>query len=81
MAAKPHSVESKPFLDVLGAERRADGAFLDDFHRGSQRTGAQQQRSVVGLGGAHAAGDLDAAAANFGADHRCGDDLTLALSR
>src|SRR5574343_1369326 len=65
--------------DVLGTERRADGAFLDDVHRRSQRTGAQQQGGVVGFHGGHATGDLHAAAADFVADHRRGDHFALAL--
>ena len=47
---------------------------------GGQRPGAQQQRHVVGFDGVHAAGNLHPAAADFGADHRGGDDLALALS-
>jgi len=66
-------------LDVLGAERWADGAFFDDIHRCRQRTGAQQQGGIVGFGSGHAAGDLYAAAADFGADDRGGDDFALAL--
>ena len=47
--AVDHAVEA--LGDVLRAEARADRAFLDDLHRRGERTGAQQQRGVVGLGG------------------------------
>ena len=40
---------------------------------------AQQQGGVVGFDGAHATGDLHAAAADLAADHRRGHDLALAL--
>jgi hypothetical protein len=35
--------------DVVGAQARADGAFLDELHRRGERAGAQQQREVVGF--------------------------------
>jgi hypothetical protein len=64
--APGHAVEA--LGDVLGAQARADGAFLDDFHRRSQRAGAQQQRQVVGLDHGHrCAGNLEAVA-EFAAD-------------
>ncbi len=79
MATKPHSGRIEALGDVVGAQARADGAFLDDFHRRGQRAGAQQQRDVVGFDGAHAAGNLHPAAADLGADHRRGDHFALAL--
>ena len=72
-----HRVEA--LVDVLLAQRRADRALLDDLHRRRQRAGAHQQRDVVGLARRHAAADLHAAAADFLADHRRGDDFRLAL--
>ena len=74
----PHR-RMKTLLDVLGAQARADGAFFDDVHRRGERAGAQQQRRVVGFHRAHAAGNLHAATADFGADDRCGDYFALAL--
>ncbi len=65
--------------DVVGAEARADGAFLDDVHRRGQRAGAQQQGGIVGFRRRHAAGNLHTTAADFGADHRRRNDFTLAL--
>ncbi len=79
MAMKPHRVRVEALGDVLGAQAGADGAFLDDLHRRSQRAGPQQQGGVGGFFGAHAAGDLHPAAADLAADHRGGHDLALAL--
>ena len=62
-------------LDVVGAKAGADGALLDDLHRRRQRAGAQQQGDVLRLGGIHLAADLHPSAADFFADHRCGDNL------
>ena len=67
------------FANVFDAKAGADGAFFDDFHRCGQRTGAQQQGDVACFAGAHAAGNLDAAAADFSADDRRGDDFALAF--
>ncbi len=64
--------------DVVGAQARADGRFLDEFHRGGERAGAQQQREVVGLGDAGHALDLEALT-ELALDHGRGDDLALAL--
>ena len=66
------------FRDVLGTQARADGAFLDDVHRGGQRTGTQQQRQVAGVLGRTHARDLEAAA-QFGLDGGHRQHLALAL--
>nr|GEU28151.1 hypothetical protein [Tanacetum cinerariifolium] len=50
------------FFHVLGAQLRADRAFLDHFHRGGQRARAQQQRQLGRVLGVAHAGDLEAAA-------------------
>ncbi len=79
IAAKPHSVELKPFL-MLSAP--SDGPMVRSSMMSigaASAAGAQQQRGVVGFHGAHAAGNLHAAAADLGADHRRGDHLALAL--
>ena len=67
------------FLDVVSAERGADGALLDDLHGRRQRTRAQQQRDFGRFCGAHLAADLHPAAADFAADHRCGHYLAFAF--
>jgi hypothetical protein len=74
----PHD-RVEALLDVLLAERRADGALLDDLHRRGERARAHQERDVVGLARRHAARDLHAAAADLLADHRRGDHLGAAL--
>jgi hypothetical protein len=58
--------------------RRADGAFLDDFHRRGQRAGTQQQREVVRLTHGHRAGDLEAVA-QLAVDRGSGEHFALAL--
>ena len=75
--AVEHRVES--LVDVLLAERGADGALLDDLHRRGERAGAHQQRDVVRFASVHAAADLDSSAADLLADHRRRNDLGLAL--
>ncbi|SBP87233.1 hypothetical protein THIARS_50481 [Thiomonas delicata] len=65
----------KALRDVLLAQARADGAFLDDLHRRRQRSGAQQQGDIVGFRHGHVARDLHAAAGDFATHHRRGHDL------
>ena len=65
--------------DVVSAQRRPDGAFLNDFHGRSERTGTQQQRHIIGFLGRHAAADLHPSATDFGADHWCRHDFALAF--
>jgi hypothetical protein len=75
--AVQHRIEA--LFDVVLAERRTDGALLDDLHRSRQRPRAHQQRDVVGFARVHPAADLNAPAADFLADHRRGDDFGFAL--
>jgi hypothetical protein len=67
------------FLDVFRAQRRADGALFDDFHRRGQRAGAQQQGDVLRFGQAHAAGDDGFAVGDGFVDGGGGNDFGLAL--
>ena len=75
--APDHTVDAA--LDIVRPQARADGEFLDDLHGRSQRTSAQQQRSIVRFHGGHAARYLHAATGNLGADHRGRHHLALAL--
>ena len=68
----------KTDLDIVGAEARAHRAFFDDVHRRRQRTGAQQQRQVIGFARRHAARNLEARA-ELRLDDRRGDDFGLAF--
>ena len=55
-------------VNIVLAQARADGIFLEEIHRGGQGAGANQQRQVVGLIGRHA-GDAELAAES-GLDYR-----------
>ena len=68
----------KALGDVIGTQRGANRALLDDFHRRSQRAGAQQQRQVTGFGHAHGAGNLETVA-EFTLDNRRGQHFALAF--
>ncbi len=79
IAVAPHADEARELagLDAVGAERRTNGALLDDGELGRQRAGAQLNGEVVGGLDREVARDLAGAAEDRLADDRRRDDLVV----
>ena len=69
----------KTFGNVFSTQAWADGHLFDDFHGRGQRACPQQQGSIGGLHGRHAARDLYPSATNFRANDRRRDNLPPAF--